>query len=127
MPAEISVTRAWPWGLTLVTDSAITDELPASLEGRRVVGLASGLVCAVIHETEGTATVTVHVGQAAPRTVVPEFDGMVAFPSGGLRVSDIGQAEYETLAVTPGQYRAVVIVDEPNEPTEVQIWLEQVG
>jgi hypothetical protein len=71
--------------------------------------------------------VTVRVGHGLPAHLVPDFDGIVTLPSGAPTISDIVRAELQALAITLCIYRAVVITDEPNEPAEVQIWLEQVG
>ena len=127
MSADLSVTRTWPWGLALVVDPGSNDDLPTSMDGANVVALSSGLVCAVRHEVEGAATVTVRVDSVLPDDLVLDFAGSVVLLTGELAISDIERTECRTIAVAPGPYRAVVITDEPNEPTSVQIWLQHIG
>jgi hypothetical protein len=125
VPTELTVTRSWPWGLAFVADALAADLIPESLGDVLVVGMPSTLICAVMHESQGTSTVAVVIDGAAPLRLVPEFDGVLDLPSGAITVSDAQRADVRTAVVAPGRYRALVVSNEVREPTLVQVWLNR--
>jgi hypothetical protein len=106
--------------LVLLGDPDDRSPLPTTLGGEAVVASDATLVCRIQHAVDGEATAAASLGTNDDASgMVLVHEGLLALPSGRLRLGDAANEAAEETQLAPGRYGVCVFVDELEHPTQV--------
>jgi hypothetical protein len=127
---DVAVTEAvvrsrqeWPWGLVLIGDPADQEPLPSTFGDADVISTKATIICKILHQVDGEATVEVMLDGAERGDLVLVYEGNLALVSGEVVVTDAARERAEVGVVPPGDYRVRVWVSERGSPALVAVGL----
>jgi hypothetical protein len=124
--AKVSVRRAWPWGLAVVTDPASSEPVPEELDEHGIAAGRTVLVSAILHETDGEATAEIWVS-AGPPGLICVYDAEFFTSSGAVTLGDAGQERHTPAEIGKGSHRLRVLVDAIGSPERIVFEFGTVG
>lgn len=121
MPLLGALDMEFKWGVALLNDPH-SDEDPPEFDSlqQSVTSAGSAMAIAVRHGDEGQTSVKVF---SEPHTPTGEwvYGGTILTSSGKLVLSDARGINTVEFALSPGVHKVSVHVDDPIEPTNVEI------
>lgn len=114
----LSITRDWPWGLTVVTDPGSSSAVPTRLDSNGVAASRDVVAVGIQHEIDGEAVAEVWVGQLA-EDLNCIYDGEFATVVGAVILGDAAYEDHAPAEIGEGAHRLRVLVDEPGSPERV--------
>lgn len=111
----LSFTRAWPWGLAIVSDPRSRSAFPAELNENGVAASIDSVAIGIQHEVDGEAVAEVWVGsQVADLRCI--YDDEFVTSDGAVVLGVADNSWYASAVIGEGAHRLRVLIDEVGSP-----------
>lgn len=115
----LSVRRAWPWGLVVVTDPGSSEDVPSQLDPLGVAAGESILAVHIVHEVDGEATAEIWLNPPPDEGLTAAYSGDFTTACGAVILGDAAYENHLPAEVGEGTHRLRVLVDDVGHPTRV--------
>jgi hypothetical protein len=111
----LSSTRAWPWGLVIISDPRSRSELPAHLDERGVAAAVDAVAVGIQHEVDGEAVAEIWVGShtADLRCI---YDEEFTTSHGAVVLGAADDSWCASARIGEGTHRLRILVDKVGDP-----------
>lgn len=114
----LSVTRAWPWGLAVVTDPASNEPLPTALDAHGVAAGTTVIAASIQHAIDGEAVTEVWQGHPGGNLTCA-YEGDFVTASGAVTVGDAAYEQHAPVEIGEGRHQLQVLMSEVESPSRV--------
>jgi hypothetical protein len=114
----LSVSRAWPWGLAVITDPGSSEPVPSDLDGNGIAAGRTVVAASIQHEVDGEAVAEVWLGRP-PGDWHCVHEGEFVTVCGAVIVGDAAYEQHVPVEVGEGAHQLRVLVHEIGSPPRV--------
>ncbi len=111
----LSFTRAWPWGLAIVSDPSSRSVFPANLDEHGVAATIDAVAIGIQHEVDGEAVAEVWVGEKVT-DLLCIYDDEFVTSDGAVILTVADGSRHASAVVGEGAHRLRVLVDQVASP-----------